>query len=184
MKAHARAIATAGYIDPATTTGAIGPRWPPYTIAATPLAPNTPANMLQRKDGPLANIRCRVTTATAPASTNAVARWATTGHVPASSDVFTANRYMRAKKSPDKRPSTTGNGTLPAAVEPATEPCSDWAVRGGRENEVRNSELIPITMPSHPSTPGPLPLTASNSTGSDEEITEAIGPVTPMLASV
>ncbi len=47
---HARPIATAGYIEPDTTTGASGPRWPPYTTAATPLAPVTPASRLQRVD--------------------------------------------------------------------------------------------------------------------------------------
>src|SRR5215204_4966172 len=104
MKTHASAIATAGYIDPATTTGAIGPRWPPYTTAATPLAPNTPASRLIRVADPPANGRCRVTKAAVSASTSAVNRCGTIGHVPASSDVEMAMMYIAEKHTPETSP--------------------------------------------------------------------------------
>src|SRR6188508_47472 len=107
MKTHANVIATAGYIEPATTTGAIGKRCPPYTTTATPLAPNTPASMLTRLAEPGANGFCRVITAAPNASTNAVNRCGTIGQVPASSDVEMAMMYIAEKNRPETSPNVT-----------------------------------------------------------------------------
>ena len=168
MNIHASAIATAGYIEPATTTGAIGPRWPPYTTAATPLAPNTPASRLTRVADPPANGRCRVTSAAAIASTNAVNRCGTIGQVPASSDVEMAMMYIAEKNRPDTSPSVT----------PTRDGIADRvATRSG------TTPPTPTTMPSQPSDPGTSPRAAPYRTGTTVDTTAAIGAATPMLDS-
>ena len=101
------------------------------------------------------------------ASTNAVKRCGTIGHVPASSDVEMAMMYIAEKNRPDTSPSVT--------------PTRDGSPTGC--HDVRNSATTPTAMPSHPSTPGISPRAAPYSTGSTVDTTAAIGAATPMLDS-